>query len=79
MGFGTTSDGTLVSTRDVLKLAEQSEILPVLLATGGAVLELGRTQRVNADGLPAWTPPRWVDRSRTPMVNRRSFASTIKR
>ena len=27
--------------------------------------------RINTDGLPAWTPPAWVDRTRTPIINTR--------
>jgi hypothetical protein len=26
---------------------------------------------INADGLPEWSPPWWIDRSRTPMINSR--------
>lgn len=46
LGFGTTSDGTLLSAREVLKLAGEADILPTLLTTSGAVLDLGRTRRV---------------------------------
>ena len=45
-GYGTTSDGTLLSAREVLRLANQAEILPTVLTEGGAVLELGRSRRV---------------------------------
>jgi hypothetical protein len=145
-GFGTTSDGAQISAREVLKLANQAEILPAVLSTGGAVLDLGRTRRIasptqtmaliardggcsfptcthppewserhhirawvdggltnldnltllcgyhhhnfairgwtcgiNADGLPAWTPPRWVDRSQTPMINHRILGAIARR
>ena len=26
---------------------------------------------INGDGLPEWSPPWWIDRSRTPMINTR--------
>lgn len=31
----------------------------------------GWTCRLNPDGLPEWTPPRWVDPAQTPLVNHR--------
>lgn len=31
----------------------------------------GWTCTLNADGLPEWTPPRWVDPAQTPLVNHR--------
>ncbi len=45
-GYGTTSDGTLISTREVLKLAAQAEIIPTVLDRSGAVLSLGRSRRI---------------------------------
>ncbi len=45
-GYGTTADGTLISTADVLELADQAEIIPAVLNRSGAVLDLGRTRRV---------------------------------
>ncbi len=45
-GYGTTSDGTLISAREVLALAAQAEIIPAVLDSAGAVLSLGRTRRI---------------------------------
>lgn len=45
-GYGTTSDGTLISTREVLELAAQAEIIPAVLDSAGAVLSLGRSRRI---------------------------------
>ena len=36
----------------------------------------GWTCRINDDGLPEWTPPRWVDPAQTPMINHR-ITSTL--
>ncbi len=46
LGYGTTTDGTLLSAADVLKLATEAEIIPAVLSHTGAVLELGRTRRI---------------------------------
>jgi hypothetical protein len=46
LGYGATSDGTLLSARDVLKLATEADIVPAVLSHTGAVLELGRTRRI---------------------------------
>jgi hypothetical protein len=46
MGHGTTSDGTLISTTHVLRLANQAEIVPTVLTRSGAVLDLGRSRRI---------------------------------
>jgi hypothetical protein len=46
LGFGTTSDGTMISTREVLRLANEAEIVPALMSPTGAVLELGRSRRI---------------------------------
>jgi hypothetical protein len=45
-GYGTTSDGTLISTRQVLAMAAEAEIIPTVLNSTGAVLDLGRTHRI---------------------------------
>jgi hypothetical protein len=45
-GHGETSDGTVLPARDVLRLADQAEILPAVLTRSGALLELGRTRRI---------------------------------
>jgi hypothetical protein len=34
-------------------------------------LQKGWTCRINADGLPEWMPPRWVDRAQRPQINAR--------
>lgn len=140
LGYATTSDGTLVSTKELLLLANEAEIrsgdepcgdaaqpgplgshrgqhsdpcvdrarprlfvswvrspprvvrtaphrgvgrwwlhrrrqldpalsLPPPQLAGG-----GWTCRMNADELPEWIPPRWVDRSQRPLVNSRVLA-----
>jgi hypothetical protein len=46
MGHGSTSDGTLISTAHLLRLANQAEIVPTVLAKSGAVLDLGRSRRI---------------------------------
>ena len=35
--------------------------------------------RITPDGIPAWTPPWWIDRSRTPMINTRIRGSLAAR
>ena len=45
-GYGQTTDGTLLPTADVLRLADQADILPTVLTASGAVLEMGRSRRV---------------------------------
>lgn len=45
-GYGTTSDGVLISTREVLAMASEAEIIPVVLNASGAVLDLGRSRRI---------------------------------
>ncbi|MFP5282080.1 MAG: DUF222 domain-containing protein [Actinomycetes bacterium] len=75
-GYGTTSDGTLIPTDQVLRMAGQAEVVPALLTKGGAVLDLGRTRRVATptqtyaliarDGGCSFpgcaSPPEWCDR-----------------
>ena len=140
-GHGRTTDGTLLPTADVLRLANQADILPTVLTTSGAVLAMGRSRRVatptqtlalitrdtgcsfpscdslpewcerhhivewidggltnldnmtllcryhhhnfashgwtctlNADGLPEWTPPWWIDPEQKPRINTRIIA-----
>ena len=34
-------------------------------------LTRGWTCQMNADGIPEWTPPKWVDRDQKPMINTR--------
>jgi hypothetical protein len=45
-GYGRTTDGTHLSAVEVLKLADEAEILPTVLSKTGAVLEMGRNRRV---------------------------------
>lgn len=45
VGHGETADGALLPTREVLRLADQAEILPAVLTSAGALLELGRSRR----------------------------------
>lgn len=45
-GYGTSTDGTLLSAREVLSLAAQAEIIPTVLDEAGAVLSLGRSRRI---------------------------------
>jgi len=45
-GHATTSDGVPVSVPQLLELADQAEIIPVVLNRSGAVLTLGRTRRI---------------------------------
>jgi hypothetical protein len=35
--------------------------------------------QINPDGLPQWTPPSWIDRSRTPLINTRISAALAAR
>jgi hypothetical protein len=39
-------------------------------------LQKGWSCRINADGLPEWIPPRWVDHDQPPQINGASDAST---
>ena len=45
-GFGTTADGALLSTTQLLELAAETEIIPAVLNRSGAVLTLGRSRRI---------------------------------
>jgi hypothetical protein len=45
-GFGVTSDGTLLPTQQILRLANQADILPTVLSKTGNVLDQGRARRV---------------------------------
>lgn len=46
LGYGTTTDGTMLSTRDVLRLAHEADIIPAVLDRSGSVLDLGRSRRI---------------------------------
>jgi hypothetical protein len=137
-GHGETSDGTILPAAEVLRLANEADILPAVLATSGVLVDLGRSRRVanqnqtfaliardggcsfpgcshppeycdrhhikgwidggatnvnnltllcryhhthflghgwtcalNDDGLPAWTPPRWLDPDQQSLTNNR--------
>ncbi|MFC7624353.1 DUF222 domain-containing protein [Microlunatus sp. GCM10028923] len=138
---GTASDGTVLSTAEILRLTGEAEIYPIVLDQHGIPLELGRTRRIaskhqtialfardggcsfpgcdrppewcerhhvirwidggltelanltllcshhhrnfldrgwqvkiNDQGLPEWTPPRFVDPEQKPMINNRILA-----
>jgi len=43
-GYGRSSDGTLIPTATVLQLADQADIIPAVLNSSGAVLDLGRSR-----------------------------------
>ncbi len=146
-GYGRTADHAMIPTEVVLEMATEAEIIPAVLNSSGAVLDLGRTRRIASrsqtfalvardggcsfpgcshppqycerhhirawieggttdlnnltllcryhhhnfatrgwtcrmtlDGLPEWTPPRWVDAQQKPMVNTRvETALTVRR
>lgn len=75
-GTGVTSDGTVLSVRELLRIATEAEVIPAVLSSGGAVLDLGRSRRIasRAQSLaliardrgcsfPGCTaPPEWADR-----------------
>jgi Domain of unknown function (DUF222)/HNH endonuclease len=46
LGYGTTSDGTLIPVPEVLKIANEAEIIPAVMNRAGAPLDLGRTRRI---------------------------------
>lgn len=46
LGHGTTSDGTLIPARDVIRMATEAEVVPTVMNAAGAVLNLGRTRRI---------------------------------
>jgi hypothetical protein len=39
----------------------------------------GWTCRINPDGIPEWTPPRWLDRDQNPLINARIQAALTAR
>ena len=45
-GIGHSSDGTTLTTKAVLDLAAQAEVIPVVLNRSGAVLDVGRSRRI---------------------------------
>jgi len=46
LGYGTTSDGTLIPVPQVLQLGREAEVIPTVMNRAGAVLTLGRTRRI---------------------------------
>jgi hypothetical protein len=42
-------------------------------------LQKGWSCRINADGLPEWIPPRWVDHDQRPQINARIRRINTKR
>jgi hypothetical protein len=45
-GYGRSSDGTLIPTATVLAMANNADIIPAVLNSAGAVLDLGRSRRI---------------------------------
>jgi hypothetical protein len=45
-GYGRTADGTLLPAATLLQMANNAEIIPAVLNSAGAVLDLGRSQRI---------------------------------
>jgi hypothetical protein len=45
-GFGTTTDGTIISAESLLEMADEAQIIPAVLNAAGAVLSLGQTRRL---------------------------------
>ncbi|MFW6598305.1 DUF222 domain-containing protein [Propionibacteriaceae bacterium Y2011] len=45
-GHGTYADGTPIHTTTLMNLADEATVIPAWLAANGAVLDLGRTQRI---------------------------------
>ena len=137
-GIAETSDGSQLSSDQLLRIADEAEIWPTIIDRNGVPLALGRTRRIasrgqtmaliardggcsfpgcdhppqwcdrhhiidwidggptdlenltllcryhhthflqkgwtcriNADGLPEWTPPRWIDPEQRPQLNNR--------
>ncbi len=83
-GHGETSHGALLPARDVLRLADQADIVPAVLTQSGALLDLGRTRRIASHtqtlaliardqgcSFPGCThPPEYCDRHHiTPWIN----------
>ncbi|MET1004807.1 MAG: DUF222 domain-containing protein [Propionibacteriaceae bacterium] len=46
LGYGTTSNGTIIPVRDVIRMATEAEIIPTVMDGKGAVLNLSRTRRI---------------------------------
>jgi len=46
VGHGTSTGGTILPAAEVLRLANEADILPAALSTSGVLLELGRSRRV---------------------------------
>jgi hypothetical protein len=45
-GYGRSSDGTLIPTATVLQMANNADIIPAVLNSAGAVLDVGRSRRI---------------------------------
>ena len=45
-GHGTSTDGTPIPVADLLRIANEADILPAVLSTSGVLLDLGRSRRV---------------------------------
>ena len=44
--WGVTSDGTMLSTETIVRLADEADVYPAVLTKTGVVLQLGRTRRL---------------------------------
>ena len=53
IGYGITSDGTLISTDQVRRMADQAEAYYAFMDRNGVVLNLGRTRRIASRGQSA--------------------------
>ena len=72
--------GGTLSVPELLQLAAEAEIIPVVLGDGGGITAYGRTRRTaenhgwlsrTINGLPHWTPPTWIDPTQQPQRNTR--------
>jgi hypothetical protein len=75
-GHGTSTDGTRIPVADLLRMANEADILPAVLTRSGALLNLGRSRRVanqnqtyaliardSGCSFPGCAhPPEWCDR-----------------
>ncbi|MBB3325177.1 HNH endonuclease signature motif containing protein [Microlunatus antarcticus] len=48
--WGVTSEGTMLSTETIVRLADQADVYPAVLTRTGVVLQLGRTRRLASNG-----------------------------
>lgn len=76
MGYATTTDGTPLPVPELLRLADQADIIPAVINSTGAVLTVGRSRRIatptqtlaliardHGCTFPGcWRPPEWCER-----------------